>query len=59
MKHNANSPDKARAEARELSEGSRKTVESFLERLRKFLRIASNFEISELIVHAQERVGQL
>jgi CRP-like cAMP-binding protein len=58
-RHNANSPDKAQAEARELNEASRKTVDAFLERLRRFLRIASNFEISELIAHVQERLGKV
>lgn len=58
-RHNATSPDKAQAEARELAESSRKTVDTFLERLRKFLRIASNYEISELIAHAQERLGKV
>jgi CRP-like cAMP-binding protein len=57
--HHASSPEKAAAEACELDRESRKIVDAFLERLRKFLRIASNFEISELIAHAQEGLGKI
>jgi CRP-like cAMP-binding protein len=58
-RHNANSPEKAQMEAQSLDRSSQKTVTAFLERLRKFLRIASNFEISELISDAQERIGRI
>jgi CRP-like cAMP-binding protein len=58
-RRHATQPEQAASEAEVLSAGARKTIDGFLEKLRRFLRIASNFEISELVAHAQEEMAKI
>lgn len=59
QRHHATNPDQAVSEAAVLDENARKTVDGFLEKLRRSLRIASNFEISDLIAYAQDEMAKL
>ena len=59
QRHHAMNPEQAASEAETLDDNARKTIEGFLEKLRRFLRIASNFEISDLVAYAQDEIGKL
>ena len=59
QRHHATNPEQAASEAETLDENARTTIEGFLEKLRRFLRIASNFEISDLVAYAQDEIGKL
>jgi len=59
QRHHATNPEQAMSEATTLDESARKTIDGFLEKLRRFLRIASNFEISDLVAYAQDEIAKL
>jgi CRP-like cAMP-binding protein len=58
-RHYATKPEQAASEAAALNASARKTIDGFLEKMRRFLRIASNFEISELVSCAQEELSKI
>ena len=59
QRHHATNPEQAASEAEALNLGARKVLDGFLERMRRFLRIASNFEISELVAYAQDELTKI
>lgn len=58
-RYHATKPEQAATEAEALNVTAGRTIDAFLEKLRRFLRIASNFEISELVAYAQDELSKI
>ena len=58
-RHRATNPQEAAKEAEALNQSARKVVDTFLEKIRRFLRIASNLEVSELVNYAQDEMAKI
>jgi hypothetical protein len=56
--HHATNPEQAAKQAEALNANAHKVLDSFIDRMRRFLRIAANFEVSELLGYAQDELAK-
>lgn len=57
--HHATNPEQAAKQAEALNTSAYQVLDGFIERIRRFLRIAANFEILELLAYAHDELTKL